>query len=236
MESSSPGPRLSKSLIIKLAIGLVVVGAGGLLLLRGVDLGDALERFLTVVREAGPLAFFGAMAILPALGFPLSPFTLSAGPAFGPVIGVGWVLVAAFAAVFCNVMLGYCLARWVMHPVLERLVVRLGYKLPRIPPNQYWDWSILLRVTPGPPFFVQNFLLGLAHVPMRIYLASSLAVAWSYTAGFVVFGDALIHGKGRNAVFGIMFLVIVIFAVQLLRKHLAKKKAAAAAAAALNVE
>lgn len=211
---------------MKLAVLAVVGAAAAALLLRGVDPRGAINDFLDVVRAAGPLAFFGAMAILPVFGFPLSPFTLSAGPVFGPTMGVGAVLTAAFAAVFCNVTLGYVLARWVMHPLLERLLLRLGYKLPRIPENQFWDWTILLRVTPGPPFFVQNILLGLAAVPMRIYLSVSLGVAWAYTAGFVFFGDALISGEGRKALFGLVALITVIVGVQLIRKHLARKRAA----------
>ena len=236
MQQNKPAFRLGRGTLIKLAVlGIVALG-GGLMLLKGVDVRGAIDQMLEIVREAGPLAFFGAMAILPALGCPMAPFTLSAGPVFGPVMGIGWVIAAAFAAMLGNILLGYSLARWVMHPPLERLVLRLGYKLPRIPAEQYWDWTILLRVTPGPPFFVQNILLGLARVPMRIYVTVSVLVAWSYTAGFVIFGDALIHGEGRKAVFGVVFLVVVICGVQLVRKHFARKKAAAAAAVAAATE
>ena len=75
---------------LKIIVG-AVVGAGGvammlLMLLRGVDGRGVLDHVLTVVRDAGPWMFFGAMAVLPAVGFPMSPFTLSAGPVFGPVM------------------------------------------------------------------------------------------------------------------------------------------------------
>ena len=41
------------------------------------------------LREAGPAVFFAAMALLPAVGFPMMAFTRAAGPVFGPTLGVG---------------------------------------------------------------------------------------------------------------------------------------------------
>ena len=236
--SVSLARRLGKhqqKIIVGAVVGLVGVAMAALVLLRGVDVRGGLDQVMPVVRDAGPWVFFGAMAVLPAVGFPMTPFTLSAGPVFGPVMGLGGVITAAFAAIAVNVMIGYAMARWVMHPVLEKLVVRLGYRLPRVPADQYWDWTILLRVTPGPPFFVQNILLGLAHVPVRIYLIVSLGVAWAFTVGIIVFGDALMQGKGGRVLFGVMCVVMVGVGVKLVRKHLAKKRAALAAAAAVAV-
>jgi len=229
MESPVPRARISAGLLVKLGLLAAVVGAVGLLALRGVDVRGGVESALDWVRAAGPWTFFLAMAILPALGFPVSPFTLSAGPVFGPVMGLGWVIAASFAAITVNLIIGYSLARWAMHPLLERLMLRLGYKLPQVPPDQFRDWTILMRVTPGPPFVVQNFVLGLARVPLRIYLTVSVIVCWSYTLGFIVFGDALVQGKGRMAFLGALLLVAAITGLQLLRKHFARKRARLAA-------
>jgi uncharacterized membrane protein YdjX (TVP38/TMEM64 family) len=222
-------PALNKSLLIKLAVIGAAVGVAGVLILRGYDWRAIIEYCLNVIRDAGPWAFFGAMAVLPAGGFPLAPFTLTAGPAFGPSLGLPVVIALTCAAIFVNVLLSYVLARWLLHPLVEKLVIRLGYRMPRIGPDNYWDISILLRVTPGPPFFVQSYLLGLAHVPLRIYLICSLAVAWSYAAAFVVFGDALLHGRGRMVIVGFSLLGTLGVAAQLVRKHFARKRAAAAA-------
>ena len=46
------------------------------------------KPFQTTVAALVILAFFGAMAVLPLFGFPLSAFTLVAGPVFGPVFSV----------------------------------------------------------------------------------------------------------------------------------------------------
>ncbi len=220
-------PVLNRGLLLKLVAVAVVAGVAGFFLLRGYDWRTAINTFLETVRQAGPLAFFSAMAILPAFGFPLAPLTLSAGPIFAPVLGVPVVIALSCAAIFVNVTLSYVLARWLLHPVLERLVQRLGYRLPRVGPDNQWDIAILLRVTPGPPFFVQSYLLGLAHVPLRIYLICSLAVAWSYAAAFVIFGDALLNGRGKMVLFGLSVMTALGVGAQWLRKHLARKRAVA---------
>lgn len=217
---------LNKKLLFQLGVGAVVLGAAVLFLLRGYDWRSAIDTSLAVVRDAGPWTFFGAMVVLPAFGFPLSPFLLTAGPVFGPVLGVPAVIALTCLAILGNVMLAYSLARWLLHPPLEKLVIRLGYKMPRIGPDNYWDITILVRVTPGPPFFVQNYILGLGHVPVRIYLIVSMAVVWVNATALVIFGDALLKGRGGMVLFGLSLLAAIGVGTHLVRKHFARKRAA----------
>jgi hypothetical protein len=46
-----------------------------------------------------------------------------------------------------------------------------------------------------------------------------------YSVGFIVFGDAILHGKGKLAFVGISVLVAMALVVHLLRKHYGKKRA-----------
>ena len=66
----------------------LLIAAGGVLGYR-MDASFQVRRGIAFFREAGPWPFFIAMAVLPAVGFPLSPFALAAGPVFGPTLGVG---------------------------------------------------------------------------------------------------------------------------------------------------
>ncbi|HYD83513.1 MAG TPA: hypothetical protein VEA63_05660, partial [Opitutus sp.] len=91
--------------------------------------------------------------------------------------------------------------------------------------GDHTDLAIVVRVTPGIPFFVQNYLLGLAGVPLGKYLLVSCIISWSYTVGFVVFGDALLHGKGKMALLAVSLLVAAAVITHWLRKHYARKKA-----------
>jgi uncharacterized membrane protein YdjX (TVP38/TMEM64 family) len=178
-----------------------------------------------VVRGAGPVIFFVAMALLPVAGFPLLPFNLAAGPAFSEQLGLGPVVALASVAIAINVSLTYWLARWALRPPLAWLVQRLGYRLPEIAPGHHFALAVLVRVTPGPPFFFQSCLLGLAAIPFGIYLAISWLVATAYSAGVILFGDALMQGRMKTALVALGLLGALAIGVKLLRQRLAKKAA-----------
>ena len=188
------------------------------------DVRGLIDTGIIFVRDAGPVVFFSAMAVLPACGFPLSPFTLSAGSVFAPTLGWFGVIVATWVAMAINVTITYIGARWLARPWLEKLVLRMGYKWPEVNEANYWDITILARVTPGPPFFVQSAMLGLAQVPFRIYLMGSVIIGGVYGTVFVVFGEALLAGRGKMVVFGVSALAALAVGTHLLRQHLARKK------------
>jgi uncharacterized membrane protein YdjX (TVP38/TMEM64 family) len=213
-----------KGLLIKLAVLGAVGVVIGVLILRGVDVRYWIDWGIALVREAGPWAFFAGMAVMPAFGFPLSPFTLSAGSVFAPTLGWPLVLVATWLALAINVSITYIFARWLARPWLEKLVLKLGYTWPVVSAENYWNITVLARVTPGPPFFLQSAMLGLAQIPFQIYLIGSASIAALYGTVFVVFGEALLAGKGKMIFVGISAMVALTVGSQLLRRHLAKKK------------
>jgi uncharacterized membrane protein YdjX (TVP38/TMEM64 family) len=175
---------------------------------------------------AGPVVFFSAMAVLPVAGMPMSPFALSAGPLFGERLGTVTVIALGLAAITFNLTLTYWLARRWLRPLLARVVERLGYRLPVVESGDATDLIVLLRVTPGPPFFVQNYLLGLAEVPFGRYLVISCAVQWSFNVAFMLFGDALSQGHGKLAMISLGLFMALVAGTHLVRKHMGGKKAA----------
>lgn len=220
-------PRGNRKLLVKLAVVVLVLGVAAVLVARGVDLRGLLQQALATVQQAGPLAFFVAMAVLPALGAPLSPFSLTAGSIFGAQLGMPLVIVCALAAITVNIVGCYFLASRAFRPLLEKLVTRLGYQLPQVEEGDAADLIVLLRVTPGVPFPAQNYLLGLARVPFAKYLLISCAVQWSFNAAFILFGEALIQGKGKLALLGLGALLALIAGTHLVRKHYERRKKAA---------
>ncbi len=165
-----------------------------------------MERVITELRAAGPAPFFGAMAVLPGLGFPLSAFLAVAGPVFGPTMGVGLVIACAIAAITVNVAWSYWAAARVLRPVAKWIVRRLGYGLPEISSGTAWSAILILRIVPGIPFFLQSLLLGLARVSFGPYLLVSVLVPAAYVIAMITLGDALIRGDrlamaGAGAIF-----------------------------------
>lgn len=219
---TTPGKK--KLPIAKLVIGAVVLAGGAFLILRGFDVRGWIEHGIEAIRDAGPVAYFSAMALAPALGVPGLAFTLTAGPAFGDRFGMPLVVALSLAALTVNFVFTYFLARRALRPLLENIMTRLGYALPDVDQDETTDLAIVVRVTPGIPFFVQNYLLGLARVPFGRYLIVSCIVVWIYSAGFVLFGDALLHGKGKMATLAASLLIVAVAGTNWARKHYAKKK------------
>ena len=186
---------------------------------------QSVDAGITVLRDAGPWAFFCALAILPAIGFPITLLYLTAGSAFAEKMGMGGVLAAAGLALLVNIALTYWLARFGLRPWLEQMISHSKYKIPVVVAAEQAEVTLLLRITPGPPFFIQSYLLGLAEIRFPTYLWISWVIAMAYASGFIVFGDAILHGKGRLAFLGLSALVAVALIVHLLRRHYGKKRA-----------
>jgi len=215
---------LKKGLFIKAGILGAVVLVAAVLVLRGVDLKALLVQIMAIIGDAGPWVFFMGVALLPACGFPLMAFTLTAGPAFGAQLGLGGVLAAYGAAVGINLALTYWLARYALRPWVERLVARAGYKIPQLEKKEHVEVTLLLRITPGPPFFLQSYLLGLGRVTFLTYLWVSWVVAMTYAVGAVLFGKAIVEGKALMATTGVSLLVAAVIIVHLVRKHYGKRR------------
>ena len=201
----------------------------GLLVLRWVSVAELkayAHRAIALIQKEGPLPFFSALAILPAVGIPAMAFTLTAGPVFGPEFGMPAVVAMVLAACTVNMLLSYWLARYALRPWLTRLVAWLGYPMPRVPPGDLTALIVLLRVTPGIPFFAQNYLLGVADAPFWKYLIVSCLVSWPHTSAWVIFGRALGQGRSGLILLAVLALIAVTSAAVLVRRHYGAKAAA----------
>ncbi len=216
-----------RPLLLKAAAAAVVLAAGGLLVLRGFDVRGAVDAGLAALRGAGPVAFFTAMAVLPACGAPALTFVLPAVPVFGPQLGTANAVLLGLAALTVNYCLAYALARGALRPLLQRVVTRLGYRLPEVDTGDATDLVILLRVTPGVPFVVQNYLAGLSRLPFGRYFVVSALIVWPINTAFLLFGDALLHGKGKVALLSLCAIVALTTALHLVRRHYERRRKAA---------
>ncbi|MBA4136949.1 MAG: hypothetical protein C0518_06500 [Opitutus sp.] len=199
---------------------LVVAGAAALVIWRnGADSRRWMLEVIAQLREAGPLVFFGAMAVLPSFGFPLLPFALTAGPVFGERYGAGGVIGAAVVAVACNVTLSYLLAAHALRPWAKALLARWGYSDAWMRRDFGWRWVLFVRIAPGLPFFVQSYLLGVMRAPFVRYLVISTVVPGIYLAATILLGDSLWHQRGPEIFWSLGLLAGVGLLFELLRRR-----------------
>lgn len=234
-----PSPPFSLALRRRLfwgAVVVVVLAVATLLLLKRGDLREAATTAVAGLQAAGPVVFFLGMAVLPAIGFPMLPFSLVAGPAFGPVLGVPLVIACSVAAVLGNVALSYAMAAHWMRPVILRVLARLGYRLPQLPTGSDWQIVWLVRLMPGLPFWTQSYVLGLMRLPLVPYLVVSTLLPAGYISGTIVFGDALFKGHMRHALLGAAAVGLVGACVHFWRKRRGAGDRVAEAVAAVERE
>ena len=219
-------PRPSPLKLIALVVLVLAAAGTGLwwFKLHDYSVRLSIEAGLAVLRDAGPLAFFTAMSLLPAAGCPMIAFTLTAGTAFADRLGLPLVLVCCGLALAVNMTLTYWLAAVGLRPWLEQWIARTKYRVPELDEADHAELTMIVRITPGPPFFVQNYLLGLARVRFVTYLWVSWVIVMPMSVGFVIFGDAILHGKARVAFLGLSALVGLSLIVHFIRRHYGKKR------------
>jgi len=229
MQEQAPSRR-GKKLIALAVIGLVGLAAAWWAYRNyGTDFRMVIDTGLEKIRHFGALTFFVLMSVLPAVGCPLSVFTLTAGPVFAPTLGMPIVLLLVGLSLAVNLAISYWLSRYALRPWLERLVNWMGYKLPEVKESDHRGMVILVRVTPGPPYVLQSFLLGLAKIPFGTYFYISWIISSLYACAFVLFGDALVQGKGKMVLISIGLFAALTVGVQLLRRHYRRRREKAAA-------
>jgi uncharacterized membrane protein YdjX (TVP38/TMEM64 family) len=217
-------PRERRKLpLVKLALAAAALAAAALFVLRGVDYRSLGLQGLAAIRDAGPWAFFAATAVLPAFGAPLSAFTLVAGEAFYRQMTLAGVVAAAVVAIAVNLAFTYWLARYALRPLLSRLTGRYGYTIPRVTRENALSVSLVLRLTPGPPFFMQSYILGLAEVPFRLYMVVSWLCILPWTIAFIVLGKGIFNGNFKLVVYGVGVIVVATIVVHWIRKRYAAR-------------
>ncbi|WP_035610732.1 hypothetical protein [Haloferula sp. BvORR071] len=170
------------------------------------------------------VVFVLAMALLPLVGVPVVPFYLMAGAVYVPLYGLPVTLAAGMAALLLNLLASHAIARR-MRPFVERMVARFGITMPQVGKLSAWKLVLLVRVTPGAPLIVQNYLLALAGIPLGLYVIVSLPVEMMICGGYMAAGKSFATGHWGWLLGGLGALAFVLLAAALVREHLAGRKA-----------
>jgi uncharacterized membrane protein YdjX (TVP38/TMEM64 family) len=198
----------------------VILAFGGLLLLwrSGLGVADVMgwlkqgKEFLAV----HPLWLFLALVILPGVPFPASVLFLMAGAVWGeqPLLACGYGL----SALALNQAWTYALAAGPAHGAVARVLGRFGWKMPVLDRANMTDTLLVMRLVPGIPLFVQNYLLGLLRVPYGRYAWVSLLCSGPPAVGFILAGAGIADGRWKTALLGLAILVLVVVVVRVVRR------------------
>jgi len=173
------------------AASLLVILAGGALLLRALPVEAAFLRLEGVARTLGWLGLvaYGAAYVLAALAFvPGSALTLGAGAIFGPWRGLAVVSLASTASAALAFLIARHLARHRVESLarsyprfraIDGAIAEGGFKV-----------VALLRLSPAMPFSAGNYLFGLTGVGFWPYVLASWVAMLPGTFLYVYLGHA----------------------------------------------
>ena len=166
-----------------------------------------------------PIAFFSAFVLLTAVGCPITIFYLAA-PGLYPF----WVCFAyAVVGLGLHFVLTFWIANSIFRPVLERLLRMGGFEIPQLKPNEYAKVTVAVRVTPGLPFIVQNYMLALAGVPFKTFMTISWIANLGWALAFLSLGESIFEGEAGFAVFAVLLIIGLTIITKLIRDRYASR-------------
>jgi uncharacterized membrane protein YdjX (TVP38/TMEM64 family) len=103
---------------------------------------------------------------------------------------------------------------------LGRWLERRGHRIPEVSAADETQFILLVRITPGPPLFMQTYILGFARVRFARFLFWSLFIQMFYIYAFLTFGRSLQHNAVWHALLAVALLIGLGLALNLLRHRL----------------
>jgi uncharacterized membrane protein YdjX (TVP38/TMEM64 family) len=191
----------------------------------GIGLGEVMRWWdlaVDFLRER-PLWLLLALVVLPGLPVPTSALLFVAGVVWreNPVAACAIHLVT----MGMNLSWTYWLAAGFGRRTVERFLGMIGITMPEVQGESRLRLVLVLKLTPGIPLFVQNYLCGVLRVPFRLYLLVSLLCNGIIGIGFVLAGVGFGEGKLVPALTGLSLVALGILATQWIRGFLANKRA-----------
>ncbi|MBT3470298.1 MAG: hypothetical protein HOI65_00760 [Opitutae bacterium] len=160
-----------------------------------------------------------AIAILPGLGVPSSPFLILCGALIEKTGSMPVACLLTASALWVNVLWTFLFAAYPGRSLVKNFLERFSKKLPDLPQSQGIRLAVILRVTPGVPLTVQNYLLGVSGISLKNYLLVSLPVMSLWAVGFVVFGDGLLKGNAKLIIVGVGLLIGLALVARMISKR-----------------
>lgn len=209
-ESTEERPAAGRPSLPWLLLAGGVLLAGTSWLIFGVLGTDEIYRLTMLgwerLQEAPPIAYFSVVFIASLLPIPASVLYAGAGTLYGVPTTLLWI---AFTAVLANTIIFFICSSF-LRPTLIRLVEQRGHVVPTI--DSDGDANLLIafiRITPGIPYFLQNWIIGLSGVALVRSLAITLVIHMVYASGFVILGRSAFEGELGQVALAIALLVAI---------------------------
>ena len=178
-----------------------------------------LEEFMKV----RPWLLFVAILILPGLPAPISPLMVLAGVVFHehPILACLGCLIA----LELNLVWTYWVGRKPGRGFVQWIFEKSKVEVPTVAEENHMKWLLIVRLTPGFPLFIQNYLLGFVGIPFFRYLWVSMACSGSIACGMVLTGAGVGDGRIGFVLGGLSVLIVVAVVLKIIGKKVLRSEA-----------
>jgi uncharacterized membrane protein YdjX (TVP38/TMEM64 family) len=166
--------------------------------------------------EVRPWALVLVLATLPGIGFPISPVLALFGIVLVPSLGLPLTLLIAFLAQGVCTLWTFLLASGPLRGWLQGMLRRHN-RLPVPNTRSAVKLGLVLRLTPGIPYALQNITLGVLGMRIVPYLLVSLPTTSLWMVSFVVTGGALFEGDAVLFFGGFGLLLALVLATRIVQ-------------------
>lgn len=179
------------------------------------------------LKSAPAPVYFAVVAVALFTPVPASFLFITAGPLYGIVPSLLWIA----PTLALNTLGVHVIASSWLRPPLERFVARRDFTIPRLETRADQRLFItLIRITPGIPYFVQSWLIGLAGVERVPFIVITVLVQMVYATGFVVLGYSAFEGELALAIGAGVLLVFISVGARLIHRRFRAARAASSEA------
>ena len=153
--------------------------------------------------------------VLPIFFLPITPVFILASARPEPYAAI---LAYCWLGVTLNIVASYFISRK-FGIFLRRKLSERGINIPEIPSYEQYELTFLMRMIPGNPLAVQNYVLGAANIPFNKYVLVSLPIQYVQIAAYVYFGEGVFEGGLSKLMLGTSILLVIAVIARMLDKR-----------------
>jgi uncharacterized membrane protein YdjX (TVP38/TMEM64 family) len=125
----------------------------------------------------------------------------------------------ALAAIVLNMGWTHLLAAGPGRMIVGKWLEATKIMIPEMPAHNWVKMTLILRLTPRIPFFLQSYVQGFPGVPFRIYLPVSIICNGVFTCGFMLGGAGNSSGKIGLTVSRVSIQIVAVVVLKWLRSQ-----------------
>ena len=168
-------------------------------------------------------AYALAIFILPIFFFPVSLIFMIAGNKAACGECSFWEVYAFCAlGLTLNILFTYFLAAF-FGSFAERLLAKRGLRVPKVCAGDECEIILLIRMIPGNPLIIQNYILGLARVNYLKYALISVPFQLITLAAYMYFGESVFEGDFAGVSMAVSLIIILALIARIVSKRCSHK-------------